>query len=352
MLVGFENFTETNDLFIKEVESALPRWFAVPGQQSPLQTPPRGKWSVVTDLTVAIMILGGAILACLLGGFWIGSRGSRCSRIWVQLVALVLMVVYISCLWDQPVLTRLMPTSSLIILANWLPLWGSFFVGIYVASQVGTYRRSVLSIVTLLLCVYSGVAPTLGKPPLCDAGHTWSELQPQTTPHTCSAACAVSLLRLHGIQATESELAELCLTREGTHWLGLYRGMMLKTADSAWTVVVEPFSETSLIRSCSTPCVLSINVDTKRFKSMADHGFKRNVGHSVVCLGRSGPSRVAVFDPSPDFGEEDWDHEIFQAVTSGVVFRLVPRQLHDQHTVTVTRRLAARFSVGNLTARL
>ncbi len=306
----------------------------------------------MNDLTVAIMILGCAILACLLGGFWIGCHGSRSSKVSVQLVALALMAGYITCLWNQPVLTQLMPTSSLIILANWLPLWGSFFVGIYVASQVGTYRRAILSVVTLLLCVYSSVAPTLGQPPSCAADITRSELQTQTTPHTCSAACAVSVLRLHGIEASESELAELCLTREGTHWLGVYRGLMLKTADSAWTVAVEPFSVASLIRFGSTPCVLSVNVDTKCFEARTDHGFKKNVGHSVVCLGQSGPRRVAVFDPSPDFGVEDWDHDIFQAVTSGVVLRLVPRQSNDQHTASVTRRLATRFSIGKLTARL
>ena len=305
----------------------------------------------MNDLTVAIIILGCAILACLLGGFWIGSRGSRCSRMSVQLVALVLMVGYITCLWNQPVLTRLMPTSSLIILANWLPLWGSFFVGIYVATQIGTYRRAILSVLTLLLCVYSSVAPTLGEPPCCAANLSRSELQSQTTPHTCSAACAVSVLRLHGIEASESELAELCLTRSGTHWLGLYRGLMLKTEDSAWTVAVESFSETSFFRLCSTPCVLSVNVDTKCFGARSDHGFMKNVGHSVVCLGRSGASRVAVFDPSPDFGVEDWGHDIFRAVKSGVVLRLVPRQLNDQRTVSVTRRLATRFSIGNLTAR-
>jgi hypothetical protein len=306
----------------------------------------------VNDLTVAIIILGCAILACLLGGFWIGSRRSRQLKISVQWAALLLMIGYTTCLWNQPVLTQLIPASSLIILANWLPLWGSFFVGIYVASQVGFLRRSVLSILTLLLCVYSSVAPTLGTSPRCAADTDQFELHSQTTPHTCSPACAVSVLRLHGIEATENELAELCLTREGTHWLGLYRGLMLKTEDSAWTVAVEPFSESNLVRSSSTPCVLSVNVDTKCFGATADHGFRNNVGHSVVCLGRSGRDRVAVFDPSPDFGVEDWDHDIFQAVTSGVVLRLVPRDPKSQRSAKTTERLERRFASGNLTARL
>jgi hypothetical protein len=306
----------------------------------------------VNDLTVAIIILGFAIQACLLGGFWIGRCRSRRLRIAVQLAALLLMIVYASCLWNRPVLTQLMPASSLIILANWLPLWGTFFVGIYVASKDRSYRRPVLSVLTLLLCVYSGVVPTLGTSPRCAADLVRADLQSQTTPHTCSPACAVSVLRLHGIEATENELAELCLTRQGTHWLGLYRGLMLKTAGSAWTVVVEPFCEAELIRSSSTPCVLSVNVDTKCFGTRRAHGFRQNVGHTVVCLGRSGHGGVAVFDPSPDFGVETWDHEIFRAVESGVVLRLVPRNSNDQRAEKVTQHLAKRYASGNLTARL
>jgi hypothetical protein len=37
--------------------AALSERFAGPGQLNPLQTLPLGKWSVVNDLTVAIMIL-------------------------------------------------------------------------------------------------------------------------------------------------------------------------------------------------------------------------------------------------------------------------------------------------------
>ena len=90
-------------------------------------------------------------------------------------------------------------------------------MGIYVTSQVDVLRRSGLSIVTLLLCIYSGVAPTLGTSPHCAVDVNKSDLQSQTTPHTCSPACAVSIIRLHDIAAAENEIAELCLTRESTH---------------------------------------------------------------------------------------------------------------------------------------
>ena len=127
---------------------------------------------------------------------------------------------------------------------------------------------------------------------------------------------------------------------------------MLQPVNSAWTVAVQPFSESTLVYSCSTPCVLCVNVDTKYFGARVDHGFRNDVGHSVVCPGRSGGNRVAVFDPSPDFGVEDWDQDIFQAVTNGVVLQLVPRDSTSRRSDKVTERMERRFPGGNLTARL
>ena len=127
---------------------------------------------------------------------------------------------------------------------------------------------------------------------------------------------------------------------------------MLKTADTAGTVAVEPFSESSLLQCCATPCVLSVNVDTECFGDITDHGFTKNVGHSVVCLRQIGHNRVSVFDPSPDFGIEDWGQDIFQAVTSGVILRFVPRDAAHQRSARITRPLTRRFAHGDLTARL
>ena len=56
----------------------------------------------------------------------------------------------------------------------------------------------------------------------------------QSSPHTCSAASAATLLRFYGIRATEQEMAELCLTRSGTTWLGLYHGLASKLLGSQY----------------------------------------------------------------------------------------------------------------------
>src|SRR5439155_26252660 len=52
----------------------------------------------------------------------------------------------------------------------------------------------------------------------------------QTSHATSSPAAAATLLRSHGIDTTEEEMARLCLTNpDGTSLLGLYRGLRLKT---------------------------------------------------------------------------------------------------------------------------
>ena len=82
--------------------------------------------------------------------------------------------------------------------------------------------------------------PLLGRTPACS--ERWDELGTclQTTDYTCSPACAATLLKKYGIAATEQEMAELCLTRRGTSWQGLYRGLKLKTAGTDWDVAGLP----------------------------------------------------------------------------------------------------------------
>ena len=97
----------------------------------------------MTDLVVASMILGALALMALLFGLWLGRRGGSTLRTALEIAAVALLGVYFLLLWNQPVLVKLLPTSALIVLSNWLPLWGSFFVGIYAASDSIGYRRQV-----------------------------------------------------------------------------------------------------------------------------------------------------------------------------------------------------------------
>ncbi|MEZ6126923.1 MAG: hypothetical protein R3C49_27720 [Planctomycetaceae bacterium] len=293
----------------------------------------------MNDLTFAVVVIAALCGLLVHLGYRIGILGGRWT-ICSEVAAGLAMAGYLIFVWDRPVLTRFLPTSALIVLGNWLPLWGSFFVGLALSEQSSSrIRRGILASVAMVFVSWSTIAPVSGDAPKCRSASSSQALQFQTTPHTCSPACAASLLRLHGIEATEAELTELCLTREGTHWMGVFRGLMLKTRDTAWTVAVEEFSSETILAPHSEPAILALNFDTTLFLEDYEHGFQADTGHSVVSMGTSGRNRVAIFDPSPDFGIEHWGDEMFRNVTDGVILRLVPRDPDSQQVLTVQRRM-------------
>ena len=308
----------------------------------------------MSDLQHAI-IIQILLCACLfLTGRRLGVRRDSARFRLAVFSAVLAMVIYGGWLWNRPVMAAILPTSSLIVLANWLPLWGCFFAGIYLQSaSVTVWRRSLIGVACLAACLYSTIQPLIGERPECGTGlMTVGGLQYQSTPYTCSAACAVSLLSLHSIDATEAELTEMCLTREGTHWMGLYRGLKLKTADTAWDVEVSSFDPSALSSSkYDSPGILALDLDPSVFPPDIDHGFQSDVGHSVVFLEKQGHSVITVFDPSPDFGVENWGTDVLRCVRGGVVLQLVPRN-RDMALSPVQRRISTALMQKGLTAGL
>lgn len=285
---------------------------------------------LMTALSAAFAVLG-VVLQSLRGG----------RPLAVALISMtVLMFVYIVLVWDSPLLVRLLPFSGAIILGNWLPLVGAFYSGVcFRATGVPRVRRSLLSAALLVLCLYSLASPLLGRPPLCARVEYERVMEFQTTDLTCSAACAASLLRMHQIDATEREMAELCLTREGTHWLGLYRGLKLKTAGTDWDVVVEHVSGQDLLQRGSESGVLSLTFHGRASNRVFETDFQMQSGHSVVCLGPGDRGRLEVFDPSPDYGFESWDWKQLGQVESAILVRLVPRSGASAVQIPDPRRL-------------
>ncbi len=274
--------------------------------------------------------LGLMILLCLaagIAGARIALRSNPRSQLLFQLLAGLLMAVYMVFLWDRPVLTRWLPWSAALVLGNWLPVLACFFVGNCSGNcQIPRIRRSVLTFVTYGLSLYSLYSPVTGDPPLCISQQNTKTLLIQTSEETCSPASAASLLRIHGIHASEGEMARLCLTRGGTHWLGVFRGLKLKVAGTGWDVVAEEFELTRDFQKARlTPGVLSIAFSARSGSPLVASGFSTQQGHSVVLLGNTASGELRVFDPSPEFGFETWNREFLKQVESAVLFRLVPK---------------------------
>ncbi|HLQ45434.1 MAG TPA: hypothetical protein VK137_11935, partial [Planctomycetaceae bacterium] len=182
-------------------------------------------------------------------------RGNLCACL-----TFAALIAYFAWLWDQVVLSRLLPFSNLIVLGNWFPLAAGFLGGVASGRSASATWRRWLSVAGLQVAAVAAVlAPLFGTAPKC--GNQWDStgICCQTTDQTCSAASAGTLLKMHGINATEQEMADLCLTRHGTNWMGLYRGLKKKTAGTAWDVEMLVCSADEL-RLLNPPIILSVGL--------------------------------------------------------------------------------------------
>lgn len=278
------------------------------------------------DLQISLAIMS-SLTVCLAGvGVYLQLRTQRRTQRACMFLSIIAMAVYLACLWNSPLLVALLPFSSAVILGNWLVPGGGFLAGILMSSRsIHPLRRGFLACSLLLLCVYSLISPLLGTAPRCANVEFERILEFQTTETTCSAACAAGLLRLHGIAATEREMADLCLTRRGTHWLGVYRGLKLKTAGTEWDVVAERLTIPEILSAGHTPGVLSLSLHGWAASRTQDTELSGLSGHSVILLGQRRPGEAAVFDPSPDYGFDVWTEVALQGVDSAIRLRLVSR---------------------------
>ena len=281
------------------------------------------------------LVGGMAIIAfCALTLFVLTVRAARAHRPVALDLAGSLVVIglfaYIRLVWQHPRLADFLPYSNLIVVANWLPLFIAALAGLVWVRMGKAPQRRLLVVSSLAVCgVVALVYPLLGRAPNCR--DRWDRLGTclQTTNHTCSPACAAMLLQKHGIAATEQEMADLCLTRSGTSWQGLYRGLKLKTAGSPWDVQVcqEPIDQ--LVRRYGGPMILSVGLaagSPAKDELTREFGWVPGVNHSVVLESvRPGGSAV-IADPSQELTREHWDCRTLDTLWRGTAIRLVRRE--------------------------
>jgi predicted double-glycine peptidase len=278
------------------------------------------------------LILGAVILAALsLGVFYLTMRlGAKLHpRLCDALAAAVLILLgfYVRDVWDNIVLAKWLPFSNLIVLGNGFPLAMAVLAGLaWNRVPPPTIRR--VAIVALLFgsSAYAVYFPFRGQVPEC--GDTWEDgVCRQSTHDTCSAAAAATLLRMHQIEATEQEMAKLSITRKGTSWLGLYRGMKLKTAGTDWDVEVFSLNADEIQQGQVFPAIVFMRLTTQ----VADHNPEYEAGgwivgtsHSSVLMEMNSIGICMMGDPS--VGRELLKFEDFKQLYEGRGIRLVRSQ--------------------------
>lgn len=283
----------------------------------------------MSDLVVGYAVLAAGSAALLVIAVWIAGRLPRIGIDLLAVAAVAALLAYIRYVWYQPALAEWLPFSNLIVVGNWLPLFSAIIAGLVWQRTACSPVRRTLLLMGLASCgVLAAVFPILGSTPECD--NRWDGMGTclQTTGQTCSAACAATLLERHGLEATEQEMADLCLTRRGTSWQGLYRGLKLKTAGSEWDVEVLQCTARDLLRLKDGPLILSVGLAAdapQNSEFTREFGWVPGVNHSVVLESFQHGGLAIVSDPSQEMTREHWDHETLQMLHRGTVIRLVRR---------------------------
>ncbi len=299
---------------------------------------------------MADIYLGLSILTALAGvAFSTALRVTRSApRYRCELLGVLVflaMIWFTVNLWNQVRLSWLLPYSNLVVVGNWFVLAAGFLAGLAWRRVTGSRLRRIAFVSSLVIVGgYSLVHPLLGESPTC-TDHWEGNICMQTSQFTCTPASAATLLRAHGIAATEAEMAELCLTRRGTTLTGLYRGLKRKTAGSDWDVEWFVCSTRELkdrVSQDGGPAILSVGIDANR---PADPDYLREWGwvpgqrHSVVLFGFLGPQAAVIGDPA--VGRELWSYPDLNRLWRGEGVRLVrkspPAVAHDM----IARRTSA-----------
>jgi len=272
-----------------------------------------------------IVILSAAAMWC---GAWVGRRAGE--RVTVLFVAatIVLLAVFVLSLHGSLALARLLPFSGVIVLGNWIPIGAGLLGGVVLGkSNVPRRRRVVLFLVLVATGLFSLFRPLMRTTP--PARNNWSPGQVclQSNAASCSACAAATLLKHYGIDSSEAEMSELCLTnRQGTPTLGLYRGLKLKTRDRPLAVRVISCDVDTLLEEDTWPVLLLAELPG-RDRRGADYaeqwGWTPGAGHAVVVFRRFATGGLDVGDPM--VGRELWTVEDLRILWHGRGLRLVPR---------------------------
>ena len=279
----------------------------------------------MADLLLSFAGVGGASVGLFVLCRRATENRSATVRNALAILTMLLGAAYFVFLWDQALLARIVPHPALIVLGNWFPLFAAVLCGLAWTSLESPIRRlftsSALGITALLMLI----APLAGEPPAC--GDRWMDnVCLQTTKHTCSPASAATLLRKYGIEASESEMSLLCLTRQGTSWQGLYRGLSLKTEGTPWQVEVFDGTFEDLRSIDSAPAILvtrlpdALSTDSQMTEVS---GWVPGPSHSLVFSHFLDPRTIVMNDPS--FGRELWRLDDLKTLWTGRAIRLVPR---------------------------
>ena len=215
---------------------------------------------------MADIYAAGAILVIVSAGFFalgygaITRLGTR-TAVLLGSAAVAALILYHFILLDTTFVLMVLPVSSVIVLGNVGLPCTCFLAGLAGGHRgIPRWRR----IAAALVLVFIGAGITFGfllrkTPP---SRNRWDgPVCLQSSRKTCSAAVAATLLTYHGIRADEHEMLRLCFTSDrGTHLLGLYHGLTVKTRGTKWRVAVFETDVPGLKARLTGPAIITVGL--------------------------------------------------------------------------------------------
>lgn len=227
--------------------------------------------------------------------------------------------------YDNPTITRWIPWKNMLALGSLQPFAVAMLLGVaWHELPKNVLRRTFVVLLGAGVCFWQSYGYLLKPTPQTRA--RWAGVVcKQTTQATCSAAAAATLLKIHGIDTSEAEMARLCLTTAaGTTKFGLYRGLAMKTEGAGYRVRPLPPTIEELPKHC--PALITVRLDAGQDvdpRYSRDWGWAPGVSHTVVLLRFESNGKVEIADPS--VGQEQWDMQGIRDLWKGKGFYLEAR---------------------------
>lgn len=242
------------------------------------------------------------------------------------------------CIQKPHLITRILPYRDIIFYTN--PYIYAIIIFAAATSRFGLTPKRKKRILTLLAILflfalypyhYFYLPPAeINTPTLSDK----NGICIQTSQDTCSAAAAVTLLRLYQIETTEAQIARLALTKKerGTRRLGLYRAF--KTIAHALrldlNIQIEQISTQAIITR-NIPAIVTAGI--RKATPNAPHtpaeqrltqerGWIPGAFHDIVYLGRVPAPSDQIWIADPVNGRESLSFSDLHLLHTGYVIYL------------------------------
>jgi len=277
------------------------------------------------SLGIQFVLLAVVVAIMTAAGWFIGRNLAYNGRVLSAGLTLAGMLLFARYLADSLWVAQVIPPDFIIVFGNFLPPLAGLLAGLgwTISARPTVIKSVVLGLFLLTSMVLPYRALFAERPVVHDF---WVDgIARQTTDATCAPAAAATALSMIGINTTEPEMVDLCLTtNRGTGFHSLVYGIHVKLSGSDWRVKPTRLTREEL-DTLKFPAILFVGIDVEDDYDpmLVFWGWQPGVVHTVVFQGLAAQGGFHIADPST--GREIWNEAALAMLWKGQAIVLVPR---------------------------